>query len=302
MEARLGIAVKRSRYGVSADEYREGCARAASLCRELGIPLLVIDSEFREHYPAKEELVELVAAAQDVTVAQTVAARHAEAWEFVSAYASALSEYPNFALNLVAGNKLYLSPDEQSKSAREALRQLVSQTRALFSGEVFVGAEGLCELAAELASQHGLIPFLLYDKLFPQEVEICRRAGCESIAVYVPFYVAEEGVDLDLFILQKLGGYLLRRKWVAQKLLDEGIDVEVVRRAVERGEVEKSSLGHAWDVLLECSDYLCACGSLEEVAEKLESVASEGANVVVGYALEETKQQLQLFAKAARES
>mgnify|MGYP000695745883 CR=1 FL=1 len=69
MKIRLGIAVKRSRYGATLEEQRRGCVRAASMCRELGIPLLVIDSELREHYPAKEELVVLVGVARGVMVA-----------------------------------------------------------------------------------------------------------------------------------------------------------------------------------------------------------------------------------------
>lgn len=80
-----------------------------------------------------------------------------------------------------------------------------------------VGTEGVLRLASELAVEHNLTPFLLFDKSLKSNIQYVRDRGFRGdFAVCVPFYVSANRRSVLHDVLYRLPGYMLRRIWVRE--------------------------------------------------------------------------------------
>ncbi|HID90527.1 TPA: hypothetical protein EYP44_01030 [Candidatus Bathyarchaeota archaeon] len=236
----VGKVTKRSRFGM--DQARR-TVESARWCARFGMGFHLIDAEWRENYPGPRELAAILSHTESLDPSLrtivTVSARHTDSMRRIAEYVEA-SKGHNMGLNIVAGNKAYLSLQERGRSPAKALSMTVRHVRGLWpGGMVLIGAEGLLETAMRLAARFDLIPFLLMDKGLEDSVGRIRDevGGC-PIAVYAPFLISESE-DVSLIVLRSLYGYVLRRGWVRDAVMDLGYEPEGLGRRIGEMSVEQ---------------------------------------------------------------
>jgi len=101
----------------------------------------------------------------DLKTIITISARHMSSVERTLKLIEIMKRHESASLNLVAGNRVYLAGKEIKRSAAKRLANLARIVRrCLRDRVVFIGTEGLTEIALEIAVEHDLVPFLLLGK------------------------------------------------------------------------------------------------------------------------------------------
>jgi hypothetical protein len=212
----------------------------------------------------------------------------------------------NVAVNLVAGNIAYLDWRERMRPIHRSLRDLVVFARSNFpTMEIFIGTEGISQTAAELASQHDLTPFLLYDRQLEQALKEAKAASNRGrVAVYLPYYISDNYQRLLPDVLRRLAGYILRRRWVQRRLKELGYDVTLplLRSASKDVKPLPKELitGRLGDLLREAANSLSVYGNKATVIEKLRTLRKLGCSLVVGLPIKENEEQVLRFGSCVK--
>jgi hypothetical protein len=213
------------------------------------------------------------------------------------------SGFDKFGFCLVAGNAAYLDADERRRPLARTICEAVKTVKKNCEDrEVWIGTEGVLRLATELAIEHGLTPFLLFDKSLESNIQSLRDRGFTGdFAVYVPFYISANRRRVLHDVLYRLSGYMLRRKWVREeaKRLSYDLSLPLLRTLVQEKrplskKLMKSSLG---TLLAEAAGSLSVFGDPKAVEERLRVIAGLGPKVIVGLPIKESEDQISAFNK-----
>ena len=216
-----------------------GTLEAAGFCAKAGFDFHLIDAEWQENYMAGSDLDRLLTVSgeldPDLTTVVAINARHSRAFEIAEEYTEVMSQHNNGGLCFVPGNSAYLSEEERSLSAAVRIRQLVETNRTkLPLAEIFVGSEGVTDLASELAADYSAIPFMLLNENIQTRVSRYRsKVPCGEIAVYCPCYLLEADNEA---LIRTLGLYALRRGRVKEMLRRHGFAALDVRSMISNGQ------------------------------------------------------------------
>jgi hypothetical protein len=221
---------------------------------DLPVDRVAVDYEGREHLPSERTLRRL---AERVDLYVTTPVR-ADGFDPLGDD-SLVSRVPPAAQRvLVAGHPAYLTDEEQNRAVAPRLgaaRETVP--------DAWVGTEGVERVA--LAA--GGVQYELLSRSTERDVRALRAAGFDGgVAVYAPTVLAG---DEDT-ILDAVGAYAARRG--------------PVRRALPDGAAtDAAATGRAREVLSAAVRDYALVGSVESVAEQVESLREAGVDHVVGY-------------------
>jgi hypothetical protein len=213
------------------------------------------------------------------------------------------SGFDKFGFCLVAGNAAYLDADERRRPLARTICEAVKIVKKNCEDrEVWIGTEGVLRLATELAIEHGLTPFLLFDKSLESNIQsLGDRGFTGDFAVYVPFYISANRRRVLHDVLYRLSGYMLRRKWVREEArrLSYDLSLPLLRTLVQEKrplskKLMKSSLG---TLLAEAAGSLSVFGDPKAVEERLRAIAGLGPKVIVGLPIKESEDQISAFNK-----
>jgi hypothetical protein len=209
-----------------------------------------------------------------------------------------LEKNPHISLNLVTGNPSYLNLEEAKSVPRDTLADLVMLARKLLpEKEIFIGTEGLLDASLALAEKHDLNPFFLLDRSLEHDILKARRKlPMARITVYVPYFVSGQGENPAYEILTSLGPYIVRRRWVQMRMVENGYEpsVESVKRLIEHSEkagevLEEQNLGR---LLMGCASKLAVYGSRLEVVEGFRLLFEKGVDVIIGSPVRDCEEQV----------
>jgi alkanesulfonate monooxygenase SsuD/methylene tetrahydromethanopterin reductase-like flavin-dependent oxidoreductase (luciferase family) len=268
----------------------------------------VIDSEWKWHYLLPYEARELVSYSRNITTVLTFSSRHHDSLRLLSQTLNAIGEEGRLGLNLVVGNPAYLSLSEFRRPAVKTLIDSVRFVRRHFQNlKVFIGTEGLIDVAAKLAAEYNLTPFLLLDKTLEDDVATVRDSvGKGDVAIYVPFLISSNYPRLLHDILFRMSGYILRRRWVREKLKDLGYDpaLPALKAVIQEKKPLPPSLT-ASDLgafLKSAASTLTVYGDEEAVIERIKNFRKLGLNIVVGLPIKENEKQILSFGTCVKKS
>lgn len=215
---------------------------------------LTIDYEGRAHVPSRDQL-EALADGREVRV--TVPVR-ADGFDPLGDH-TLLDAIPDgLQTVIVAGHPAYLSETERKRAIAPRFKAAMEQT-----ADPWVGTEGVERIA--LAT--GATQFELLTDTTDHDVRALRDAGFEgTIAIYAPTVLTD---DADA-VLDAVGGYVARRKRVAEHLPDGCA-------------TDASASGRARQILLDAAKDYAIVGSERTVRERVSELRDLGADAVVGY-------------------
>ena len=301
-----GKAAKRSRFGSVWKSHQVGTRRSAESCQKAHLRLHVLDAEWIWHYLSPEEAKDLATNFPKLTMVLTYASRHNGALKILrKTLETGIAD--RLALDLVVGNRAYLTKNESKRVPAKSLVEAVKFTRRHFQGPVFVGTEGMWKTSAQLAAEFDLIPFFLLDQHLKENLSIIRESiGKGSVGIYVPFIVSENYPRLLDDVLQKLSGYIFRREWVQKGLRELGVDPSQPQiRAIIQDkqkvtpEFLKSKQG---DFLRSAASTLSLYGTHETVSGRIKELHRVGFDVIVGYPIKENEEQTLAFGDCVKKA
>lgn len=231
-----------------------------------------------------------------LTTVMTINARHLSAFEITNDYVETISQHKNAGLCFVAGNHSYLSEEERKLEAKSRILELVKTTRSkLQSAPIFVGSEGLTDLASELAAEYSAIPFMLLGGSTEDQISKLRSSGNgNGTAIYCPCHLSDE---TPRTLIKSLGHYALRRKWVRAALRRQGLSTSDVRTQISDG---GSLEANAMQVLVDAIRTLALCDA-GQTYERLRRFSQMGVKYVAVLLAEESAEQNERLSKLANE-
>jgi hypothetical protein len=218
----------------------------------------------------------------------------------------AIKDWDKVGLNLVTGNPAFLSLRERGRPAGRLLSEIGEIVHREYPDvEVFIGMEGIARNAETLIAENGFIPFLLLDKGTSRQLAMLRdEIGHGRAALYFPYLISENYPRLLRDILFRLAGYILRRGWVRREISKLGYEpvLATLRAVVQekqplRPELLDSKLGA---FLENAASTLVAYGNQDAVTKKLQLLALEGFDTIVGLPVKESDEQILLFGECVR--
>ncbi|MCS7145372.1 MAG: hypothetical protein RMJ28_07145 [Nitrososphaerota archaeon] len=263
--------------GSSPEEKRKNLIRMVGIASEAGVEVVVLDSE-RAVDDLKPADVEAAAEYSDAVggpvVAPTIPVRRSDFGSLLPSYLEALSRRRRMGLCIVAGNPAYLSVEEASvRPGRLLWFACRVASRVLNGRPLLLGTENVEGVSRRICSSLGCTAFLLLDEGVEDEARTFAELSRGGVAVYAPFFIGEDGVSKN--VERVLVSYARRRKRLA--------------RAVGNGSV---GLREALRVSL--------VGGVEEVAERISTLASSRVNTLVGFPAELSAEQLGNLVSASR--
>jgi hypothetical protein len=255
-----------------------GTLEAAGFCAKEGLDFHLIDAELQENYMRGSDLDRLLTVSgeldPDLTTVLAINARHTRAFEIAEECTEVISQHNNGGLCFVPGNSAYLSEEERSLSAAVRIRQLVETSRTkLPVAEIFVGSEGVTDLASELAADYSAIPFMLLNGNIQTRVSRYRsKVPRGEIAVYCPCYLVEADNEA---LVRTLGLYALRRGRVKEILRRHGFAASDVRSTISN---DQSLQAPVTSILAKAVHELALCG-----ASDLQNTVNKFAPMKVNY-------------------
>jgi len=277
-----GKATKRSNFGPKLLDHREGTLSTSRVCEEAYLSYHIVDSERMEHYLQGDEITQLAHETGKLKTILTISSRHNCASDYLRGIAPLLRKVPRIGLNLVVGNPAYLSPPEAESGSIRTLTNLAIQARRLLpEEEIFIGTEGLSNTSLSLAKSYHLNPFLLLDRTMKAELRNIRREISDTtVALYTPYLVSDQNEGLAYEILTLFGPYVVRRKWVQERMVKGGFRpvYESVKQLVKESEksstaLEDDALG---ELILDCASELGLYGDIQKVAEGIRTLFEDG--------------------------
>lgn len=301
--SQIGKATKPSRFGRGLIDREIGVRKSAEIVSLHGLNFHVLDAEWSYTDISINELQSLLRlrerfATNPVTIL-TISSRRDDAPLRLGEALRVINKHANCGLCLVAGNKRYLNESEQRKPAVKTLRKFVKRARERTQRTIFIGSEGLVREAAKLAEEYDLIPFLLLNQNLEEDLKVTREiTGGMPTAVYAPTYLADRKADDD--VIKHLLGYMLRRRWVCERLAEEGCLGEA-QALLNEGSSDDANQ-HLKRLLRELADRISINGDVERVRSRIQRLRSLGVNILVSLPIIEEAEQVRLFALCAKES
>jgi len=299
-----GKATKRTRFGKITASIVRGTIRSAKSCMAARLRYHVIDSEWKMNYLLDDEIYDLLQISdQKITTILTYSTRHSYCERNIRQALAGASAHDNFGLCLVAGNSAYLDVDEQRRPLIRTIHEAVKFAEKNCAGrEVWIGTEGILRLAADLALQYRLRPFLLLDRALESNIHLLGDRGVDDvIAVYVPYYISSNPRRVLHDVLYRLSGYMLRRRWVREEArrLNCSLSLPLLRSLIQEKrplskKLVKSPLGA---LLTEAATSLSVFGDERTVAERLRAIARLGLGIIVGLPIKESQDQVLAFGR-----
>ncbi|MEM3507173.1 MAG: hypothetical protein QW589_00515 [Candidatus Bathyarchaeia archaeon] len=303
-----GKATKRSRYGVVSKNIKERTLKSAELCKKADLSLHVIDSEWKWNYLLSYEIKELISYSKGLTTVLTFSTRHINSLRLIRQSLDSIQNFEEFALNLVVGNKAYLNWREVRRPAIRTLIDAIKFVKKRYNNlKIFIGTEGIMKSATQLALEYDLIPFLLFDKNLEENIStIHEDFKNKKIALYVPFFISKNYPRMLNDILDRLAGYILRRKWVQEGLKKIGYDpsLETIKLIIQdkrplSPEFTKGKLG---SFLKEATTKLVMYGDMDEVVGRIKSFMKNGIDIIVGLPVKENEEQIISFGTCIKKA
>ena len=303
-----GKATKRSRYGVISKNLKERTLKSAELCKKAGLSFHVIDSEWKWNYLLSYETRELMNYSKGLITVLTFSTRHINSLRLIKQSLDSIQDFKWFALNLVVGNKAYLNWREIRRPALRTLIDAIKFVRKRYNDlQIFIGTEGIMKSAIQLVSEYDLIPFLLFDKNLKENIlTIHDNFRNKKLALYVPFFISKNYPRILNDILDRLAGYILRRKWVQEELKKLGYDptLETIKLIIQdkkplSPEFTKGKLGN---FLKEATTKLVIYGDIEEVTERIKSLMRDGIDIIIGLPVKENEEQIISFGTCIKKA
>jgi len=221
---------------------------------ELPLETIAIDYEGREHLPDPETFARL---AEERTLYVTTPVR-ADGFDPLGDD-ELVAHVPDEAGRvLVAGHPAYLSETEADRAVAPRLGAAMEAV-----SDPWVGTEGV----ERLALVAGGTQYELLSRSTEHDLYGLREAGYEGdIAVYAPTVLTD---DEDA-VLDAVGDYVARRKPVARALPEDA-------------PTDATATGRAREVLLAAARDYALVGTVEEIRERVETLETAGADIIVGY-------------------
>ena len=225
-----------------------------SRAAELPVDRVALDYEGREHLPDERTLARL---ADAVELYVTTPVR-ADGFDPLGDDSLVPRLPENARRVLVAGHPAYLTDAERERAVAPRLGAARDS-----APDAWVGTEGVERVA--LAA--GGVQYELLSRSTDRDLRALRSAGFDGgTAVYAPTVLTDD----EDGILDAVGGYAARRG--------------PVRRALPEGAAtDASATGRAREVLSAAVRDYALVGSVESVADQVESLREAGADHVVGY-------------------
>ena len=298
-----GKITKRSRFGPKLKDQKKLTLTTSITCEKTKLHYHVLDSERVEHYVRRDEIPRLISNTKKLRTLLTLSARHRYSTKYLDEIALQLRRTKRLGLNLVAGNPQYLSMDEAKSRPADVLTHLTVATRKLLPDcEIFIGTEGLLKLSTSLAKEYDLKPFFLLDRSLNHDLlKVLNEIPKGETAVYTPYLVSEQGEKIAQEILTLLGPYIVRRRWVQRRMIENGYEpsYESVKKIIKLSEksrkrVEDDPLGK---LLLNCASKLAVFGPTEKVAEDIRNLFDQGITIVMGLPIKECEEQVIAFGR-----
>ena len=303
-----GKATKLSKYGSTSGERIRRAVVSATLCSANKLEYHLIDSEWKWHYLMPHEAQQLLDASPGLTTVLTFSSRHLNSLRIVRQTVQSLKTGEGLALNLVVGNKAYMTDREARRPPVRTLVDMVKFAKRNFSYvPTFIGTEGLTRKAVELAEQYDLVPMLLLDKTLEKSMKVIRDySGMKRVALYVPYLVSSNYPRLLHDILYRLSGYILRRTWVQKEMRRLGY--EPTLRTLGAVIQEKKPLSprlmssELGIFLKKAASTLTIYGTPDAVAERMRFLKNLGITTVFGFPIKENEQQIVTFGECVRKT
>jgi len=304
MDMAGGKATKRTRLGKITASIARGTVRAAQSCIVFGLKYHVVDAEWKMNYLLDDEVSNLLRVSEEkITTILTYSTRHSYLERNMRQAIVGAHGSEKFGICLVAGNSAYLDVDERRRPLARTILEAVKFTkRNCENHEIWIGTEGVLRLAADLAVEYGLTPFLLFDKNLMLNVDFLRDRGINgNFAVYVPYYISQNPRRVLRDVLYRLSGYMLRRKWVREEArrLNYDLSLPMLRSLVqEKRPLSKKLVNSPLGTLLTgAAGALSVFGNTQSVEERLRQVVKLGPRVVVGFPIKESEDQVLAFSR-----
>jgi len=297
----VGKATKLSRFGKGRIDREIGVRKSAEIVSLYGLNFHVLDAEWSNTDISINELQNLLRfrekfAMNPVTIL-TISTRRDDAPLRLKTALKVINKYTNCGLCLVAGNQRYLNEYEQRRPAVETLQKFVESAHERTQRTIFIGSEGLVGEAAKLAEKYDLIPFLLLSQNLEEDLKVTREiTGGMPTAVYAPTYFANRKADDD--VIKHLLRYMLRRRWVYERLIEKGCLSEA--QALLNEDFSNNANQHLKHLLRELADKLSINGDMERVKSRIQQLKRLGVNILVALPIIEEAEQVKLFALCAK--
>jgi len=303
----FGKATKLSRFGPSSGERLLRCLNVAELCNKAGLSTHLIDSEWKWYYLMSYEVEKLLSYSKVLTIL-TFTARHRNILKILH-QTLAVAENLNkiIGVNIVAGNKVYLTSSEINRNLSKALIETIKFIKKNYPKIlVFIGAEGLIKTAAQLAAEYELIPMLILDREFKSNLEYIKDVDKTiKTALYAPYLISKNYPRLLHDILVRLAGYILRRRWVQKELKALGYEpsLTMLKEIVQEKKplspkLLSSKLG---TFLVNAVADLTIYGEHKEVKEKIKDLMKLNLQYFFGFPIKENEYQILAFGECVNE-
>ncbi|MCS7110269.1 MAG: hypothetical protein NZ956_02210 [Candidatus Caldarchaeum sp.] len=238
----------------------------AETMSRLGYRYLVIDSETEKTDIAVSEFEELVEFCRGLGYPEpvlTVPVRRGDASRRLAESSEVVGSKGFGGVCLVAGNPVYLSPDESRNNAARSLYSSAEYFRNVSPfGLLMVGTEHVVKPAAKISERFKAIPVML---LTPTTyIEVKTYDNGVSKALYAPFYIGE---TIPEHVHARIKAYVSRRNSVsaAQNPFDSYVLV----------------------------------GGLQTVAERIRGITGSEVDVFIGFPVDNELKQLSALKTAA---
>lgn len=303
----FGKATKLSRFGPSSGERLARSLKATELCDKAGLSAHLIDSEWKWYYLMRYEVEKLLFHSKVLTIL-TFTARHRNVLKILhQTLAAAESLNKSIGINIVAGNKVYLTSSEINRNPSKALIEAAKFIKKNYPDTlVFIGAEGLIKTVTQLAAEHNLIPMLILDREFKSNLDYIRDFDKSiKVALYAPYLISKNYPRLLHDILVRLAGYILRRRWVQKELKALGYEpsLNMLKEVVQEKKplspkLLSSKLGA---FLVNAVADLTIYGEPKEVKEKIENLMRFDLEYFFGFPIKENEYQILTFGECINE-
>jgi hypothetical protein len=269
----------------------------------------VVDSEWTENYVSPNELENLLKFSErcgfDLQTIVTVSARHACSLERTTRLAEVMARHENANLNLVAGNRTYLTEEEMMRPAAKELVRLARSARKILPDRtILIGTERLTKATLQISKEYGLIPFLLLDRALEIKIaQIQEENGNGGVALYVPYFATFGQTSIATEIVRRFWRYALRRRWVREAALERGYDPCLLETYLqtELSDCSKPLDNDVTELLTGAIGKLSVCGEAGDFMRAFEDFRRLDIDTVIGLPANEEEDQVAAFSHYLRQ-
>jgi hypothetical protein len=204
----------------------------------------------------------------DLTTVATINARHSSAFELTKDYLEVASQHENAGFCFVAGNRSYLTEEDRKLDPQPRIKELVGSSRTMLpSAKIFVGTEGLFELAFQLGIKYATIPFALLGDSGEHQISNLPKRSVDT-GIYCPCIFSSQPAER---LVKSFGHYALRRKWVRDVMRVKGLSAsDAVAQISNGGYLEPNATQSLADAIREL--VLCDQGHIDDKLRRFSEI------------------------------